>query len=120
MLVISIKYTTLSYHIGNSGVFVGMNPLHALRNEGYDVSPYSPITRLFRNPIYLRVDDVPELRHNENAREHIASPEFQATLAELREIEGMGHDFPPGLNSILLDMISAHCQGKTIPDMHHA
>ncbi len=40
--------------------------------------------------------------------------------AELREIEGMGHDFSPGLNNILLDMITAHCQGKTIPEMRHA
>jgi len=67
------------------GAFVGVNPLHALRNEGYDVSPYSPITRLFRNPLYLALDHVPELRHDAWARERMASPEIQRELAELRD-----------------------------------
>jgi len=66
------------------GAFVGVNPLHALRNEGYDVSPYSPITRLFRNPLYIAVENVPELAHDAWARERIASPEVQAELTELR------------------------------------
>jgi 4-alpha-glucanotransferase len=66
------------------GAFVGVNPLHALRNAGYDVSPYSPISRLFRNSIYLRVDSIPELAHDADVRELIASPEFQRELAELR------------------------------------
>jgi 4-alpha-glucanotransferase len=66
------------------GAFVGMNPLHSLRNCGYDVSPYSPITRLFRNPLYIRVEDVPQLAHDAAARAMIAAPDFQAELAELR------------------------------------
>jgi 4-alpha-glucanotransferase len=66
------------------GAFVGVNPLHALRNQGYDVSPYSPITRLFRNPLYLAVEHVPELAHDTASRRTIDSPEFQAALAELR------------------------------------
>lgn len=76
---------SIAHWLGHhGGSFVGMNPLHALRNAGYDVSPYSPITRLFRNPLYLRVEDVPELAHDASAREQIASPAFQAELAELR------------------------------------
>lgn len=66
------------------GTFVGVNPLHALRNEGYDVSPYSPISRLFRNSIYLRVENIPELACDAGARARIASPELQAELAQLR------------------------------------
>ena len=67
------------------GAFVGMSPMHALRNEGYDVSPYSPISRIFRNPLYLHVEDIPELRHDAVVQEMIAAPAFQAELAELRD-----------------------------------
>ena len=65
--------------------FVGVNPLHALLNRGPDVSPYSPISRLFRNPIYIDVTRVPELQYAENVHDHIATLEFAAELSDLRE-----------------------------------
>ncbi|WP_104526056.1 4-alpha-glucanotransferase [Blastococcus atacamensis] len=40
--------------------FVLINPLHAVAPiEQQEASPYLPATRRFRNPIYLRVDEVP-------------------------------------------------------------
>jgi 4-alpha-glucanotransferase len=40
--------------------FVLVNPLHAVApTEGQEDSPYLPATRRFRNPVYLRVPDVP-------------------------------------------------------------
>ena len=77
---------TIAQWLGqNGGAFVGMSPMHALRNEGYDVSPYSPISRIFRNPLYLHVEDIPELRHDAVVQEMIAAPAFQAELAALRD-----------------------------------
>jgi 4-alpha-glucanotransferase len=64
---------TIAEWVGqHGGAFVGMNPLHALRNDGYDVSPYSPITRLFRNPLYLRVHDIPEFRYDAAVHDLVA------------------------------------------------
>ena len=40
--------------------FVLINPLHAVApTPGQEASPYLPATRRFRNPVYLRVEDVP-------------------------------------------------------------
>ena len=39
--------------------FALLNPLHAALPT--EASPYNPSTRVFRNPLYLRVEDVPEL-----------------------------------------------------------
>lgn len=65
--------------------FVGVNPLHALLDRGHDVSPYSPVSRLFLNPIYIDVTRVPELAYAPDVRDHIAAPEFVAELNDLRE-----------------------------------
>ena len=64
--------------------FIGVNPLHALRNRGYDISPYSPISRLYRNPIYIDVTAVPELNECADARALLEDPDTQRELAALR------------------------------------
>ena len=67
------------------GAFVGVNPLHALANSGKDISPYSPVSRLFRNPIYIDVEAIPELHVAPPIAARIDHPEFEAELSELRE-----------------------------------
>ena len=50
------------------GAFVGINPLHALPNaRPFGISPYSPISRLYRNFIYLDVENIPEMMGPEGA-----------------------------------------------------
>ena len=72
--------------------FVGVNPLHALFNRGIDISPYSPVSRLFRNPIYIDVESVPELSQSEPARALLASHSVREALRELRATKQVDYD----------------------------
>ncbi|HMC56816.1 MAG TPA: 4-alpha-glucanotransferase [Gemmatimonadaceae bacterium] len=72
--------------------FVGVNPLHALYNRGMDISPYSPVTRLFRNPLYIDVEVVPELQHSDAARALLAADATRHEIAQLRAAPMVGYD----------------------------
>jgi 4-alpha-glucanotransferase len=64
--------------------FVGINPLHATRNLGADISPYSPVSRLFRNIVYIDIQQVPELKKCPQARSLLDSATHRDTLSALR------------------------------------
>lgn len=66
------------------GDFVGISPLHALRNEGLGVSPYSPVSRLFRSELYLDVEAVPELAEDAETAKRLSDPALRETAARLR------------------------------------
>lgn len=85
--------------------FVGMNPLHALLNRGDDVSPYSPVSRLFRNPIYIDVMRVPELRDAPELAERMTSAEFAAELEALRETAAVRYEQVMGVKGLALDAL---------------
>ena len=59
--------------MGRAADFVGINPLHTLRIRGGAVGPYSPVSRLFRNILYLNLHDIPE---------HIDSPWVQQRMCD--------------------------------------
>lgn len=70
--------------------FVGINPLHALDNRGDQISPYSPISRLYRNVLYLDVTAMPEWADlSEVERRELAGAE---RLSELRRVERVDYD----------------------------
>lgn len=53
--------------------FVALNPLHALRDRGHDVSPYRPVSRLYRNEIYLELEAIPEFEISDEAQKALNS-----------------------------------------------
>lgn len=85
--------------------FIGVNPLHALLNRGDGISPYSPVSRLFRNSIYIDVARVPELEHAPDARERVLSSEFEAELEALRESPSVRYDQVIAIKTLALDAL---------------
>ncbi|HEV2675621.1 MAG TPA: 4-alpha-glucanotransferase [Aliidongia sp.] len=70
------------------GSMIGVNPLHALFPAApHRISPYSPSSRLFLNPLYIDVTAVPDLAACEPARQRIASSEFGDQLAHVQASE---------------------------------
>ncbi|HEX7477479.1 MAG TPA: glycogen debranching protein GlgX [Polyangiales bacterium] len=64
--------------------FVGMQPLHAVDNSAAIVSPYYPLSRIYRNPIYLDVASVPELASCKSAQALLRDKAFAHALEQLR------------------------------------
>jgi 4-alpha-glucanotransferase len=85
--------------------FVGVNPLHALLNRGTDVSPYRPVSRLFRNSIYIDVAAVPELRLVPELAERIRSPEMRSQLDALRSASAVRYEQVMGVKGLALDAL---------------
>jgi len=64
---------------------VGLNPLHAMFLDNPEqASPYSPASRLFLNLLYIDVEAVPEFVKCAEARDLVASADFQEKLRKCR------------------------------------
>ncbi len=62
--------------------FVGINPLHAIPNiMPSGISPYSPISRFYKNFIYLDMDALPEVNTSERVKETMNSDAFKKELS---------------------------------------
>jgi 4-alpha-glucanotransferase len=72
--------------------FVGINPLHALRNHESEISPYGPVSRLFRNPLYISIADVPELAGCEEATEWMERDAFRRELESVRAAKRIDYE----------------------------
>jgi 4-alpha-glucanotransferase len=71
-----------SWTEGLGGGFLLVNPLHAVAPTlPQEASPYLPATRRFRNPVYLRVEDVPGFEDDDLAGHAHALARLRARTA---------------------------------------
>ncbi len=66
--------------------FVGINPLHAIPNtKPFGISPYSPISRLYKNFVYLDIENIPEVSEAEDAQMVIRSESFKKEMNKFKK-----------------------------------
>jgi 4-alpha-glucanotransferase len=95
----------LEFSAQQGAAFVGVNPLHALWNRGEHISPYAPVSRLFRSLVYLEIAAVPELDSCAAARERIASPEFARELEHLRAATHLDYERVVNAKRAVLELL---------------
>ncbi|MGO9014820.1 MAG: 4-alpha-glucanotransferase [Dissulfurispiraceae bacterium] len=74
--------TIIKFTAELKGDFVGINPLHAIPNKmPFAISPYSPISRFYKNFIYLDMDAIHEVNASERAQETMISDIFKKEMS---------------------------------------
>jgi 4-alpha-glucanotransferase len=63
----------------------------AFLDEPFEPSPYSPVSRLFWNELYVDVEAAPELVRSDEARQVLVDEGFRAELRRLRELDLVDH-----------------------------
>jgi len=74
---------TITKGIGRLGAgFVGISPIHSIPNKKpYGISPYSPVSRLYGNFIYIDIESVPEFKESPS----IKSSKIKNSILELKK-----------------------------------
>jgi 4-alpha-glucanotransferase len=86
--------------------FVALNPLHSIANRTpYNTSPYLPNSILFKNPLYLDIERVPEFANSPWARKLFASPRIQKEIQELRDAEFVEYERVWRLKFVFLKLL---------------
>jgi 4-alpha-glucanotransferase len=68
------------------GGFVAVNPLHAISNQmPYGISPYSPVSRLYTNLIYLDIEGVEDVRRSSRVRSIMEGSGYRNEMKRLKE-----------------------------------
>jgi 4-alpha-glucanotransferase len=75
------------------GGIIGLNPLHATFNRRpFNTSPYLPISRFYRNFIYLDVSAMEDYRDSPEVKAMIQAGDTQALLSQLRASEKVQYE----------------------------
>lgn len=85
------------------GGFVGINPLHAIPNRPpYGISPYSPVSRLYKNFLYLSLEDIDEVQKSSGCQELMASENWRSQRDMQRTAENIDYQAVAGLKDQVL------------------
>jgi 4-alpha-glucanotransferase len=99
------------------GDAIGLNPLHTLfLDQPEDASPYSPCSRLFRNPLYLDVAAITDFAECDEARALAQSPDFIRTIEAGRSAEFVKYKEVAGLKLPVLQLLHDHFIAKHADD----
>jgi 4-alpha-glucanotransferase len=92
---------------------IGLNPLHALNNvRPFEISPYSPTSRLFLNILYLDIEAIPEYQFCESAQQTVQDAGFQRALAGLRAGGRVEYDQVSAAKRVVLESLWATFQER--------
>ncbi|WP_404379995.1 4-alpha-glucanotransferase [Caenispirillum salinarum] len=101
----------------NGGHVVGLNPLHSLFPANpLHISPYSPSSRLFLNPLYIDVQAVPEAADSMDAKALMADTAFRDRLDAARKAEDVDYAAVSALKHEILRVLHKHF--RTLPADH--
>lgn len=92
---------------GQGGALVGTLPLLAsFLAAPFDPSPYSPVSRMFWNELFLDMDEIPELVQCPAARRLVASSAFQAERKALRSQQLVDYRRAMALKRQVLELLA--------------
>jgi len=88
---------------------IGLLPLHALANrEPYNISPYYPLSRFYRNPIYLAVPLMEDYAESLTAQAMTEQEEVRHLLEDLRRSERVRFSEAARLKMAVLKEVFRH------------
>ncbi|MFN0207244.1 MAG: 4-alpha-glucanotransferase [Planctomycetota bacterium] len=72
---------------------LGLSPVHITPNrDPHDVSPYCPISRVWRNPVYLNIINLQPVRESPRAQQLLQQKETLQTIAALRSAAAVPYE----------------------------
>jgi 4-alpha-glucanotransferase len=89
------------------GSLVGTLPLLAsFLDEPFDPSPYSPVSRLFWNELFLDMQKIPEMQQCQKAQNYVASSDFQAEREDLKSHSHVDYRHAMALKRKALELLA--------------
>lgn len=85
---------------------VGLNPLHAIPNrQPYNISPYYPWSRFYRNFIYLCIPEIADFAESAEAQQFVSTLAFRQAVENLRNADKVQYEQVARLKREVLEKV---------------